>query len=514
MVQRETVGATECLSQDLRDQSSTDIPKSWYNRATRLTHVTWGSNTGKNGDEQEPTLQVPFSYNDVRKDYRAEAAPHEILIKDGCQPRRTNYRMEEIRVEAKVDAGTGWHLLRRYNLESTHPVSSTQDNYLRHLLLSEIKEYGAEGGLFNTHTFTYYKADASDEGDTENSIWLETADNGFGGKVTYNYSAYAPECSGGDATCDNNKRHLVTRARAEDGQGNYNVTVYTYNRPFILVRQGRLVNLAVDRSTSTIYAPTTNPTGTLEVARFEEYRFHRGSLAEPDARHGRLYEMIVQDTISGTLYSHTYSHWKSYVRSGLVNFGPSAYLGNEAVWVRLEQQDDWVDDVGFQHVFTFATANQGNQQFGNVTAIDEFSHPESILDYETWRGRVNAQGLVLQRRTKTEYFPNSGWLTDTSAPYIVDRPARVIVENASGVCQAESRMIILVWANSSPSSGAIKIIASKSIVVAAAPRRADMKLSHTGPMGRSAVKPRGRSHVSMRSQAVTTTMHRQRIGAR
>lgn len=457
--------------------SGTPTDQQWYTKATYLTQVSWGMQVqGVSG-----TLSTAISNRlRVRLLY---ASRTDTGLESDCQQRVSDKRLSEVFVEANDSANTNnWHLLRRYMLAHAYPTPPNPDaRPLRHLALTSVKEYGKAGGLLNTHSFTYVHRLNGDSDDTINAVRLKSVNNGYGGIVTYTYVEWAVECPGGDATCNDRKRSMVEKTQIADGVGNYNITAYTYNKPHVAIQNDRLLYLGASTTTRTVYAPTTNPSGTLTVARFEQHDFYRGSYSSPDARVGKPKEVRVWDK-SGTgsvQYSGTLYGWEVLDPVGTGPIGTATSwtqrvennnaiipLGDQPIWVHLISQATWINGVGTHTRYFYETSRQNNVQYGNLTRVQERSHDAATVTYASFKNDVTSNSLPLRRTTETSYYPNYGWPASLSAPFIVDRPARVITRNAGGTCVAETRTVYIDFAAGEQNRGGAYNVIPKSTLVA------------------------------------------------
>ncbi|RIK48220.1 MAG: hypothetical protein DCC57_13555, partial [Chloroflexi bacterium] len=424
--QRAYMKNTSCEPSGIADD------KRWYTRATRLTSIQWG---GRNGAAHP--LRVQLNYG-PRTDTN---------VNDGCQARWTNLRLDSLSVE--VLRSGAWQVLRQYELTPwypTKPSSSTHTDFIRHLHLQKIEEYGntgTNGAALPAYTFTYLMRLDQPTGahaDTENNIRLDSISNGQGGKITYSYIEQEPDCLFQDELCSNEYRWLVSKMHVEDGLGNYYDKTYNYDQVHVSTYGKRFLYLGASSATVTVYAPNS----TSSVVRFEEHTFYRGSKASPSALLGQPQRLVVRNASGGTVYSDRRTTWTAWDRVGTSDsFTVNNTLANGTPrWVQFSRQEEWVQGRATQQLFYYHAADQGNKQYGNVTLQEERAPDVANVAWSDWDAWVNAGSLYpLRRSTQTRYMPNSSGPDAPELPYIVDRPARVLVKDGSGVCQAETRWV-------------------------------------------------------------------------
>ncbi|MCB0127816.1 MAG: hypothetical protein KDE58_36375, partial [Caldilineaceae bacterium] len=150
----------------------------WYYRAIRPDKILWGGNetTGL-----QPTMQVLFTY-ESRSDYKIRQWDQD------C--RQTMWSLQRLKsLQVKVwdfDAGA-WRLLREYVLTQGYSdgVLVNGVTKFQHSILESIAYYGVtDAGQpttspLNTYSFTY------EQGGIHSEVYLTTANNGWGGVVTY-----------------------------------------------------------------------------------------------------------------------------------------------------------------------------------------------------------------------------------------------------------------------------------------------------------------------------------------
>ena len=191
--------------------------------------ISWGKNT------------VEFVRTNDRTDWK---------IKDyagDSQNSFTKGRLASIIVKVE---GT---IRQRYDFSYTYsqpPLRSPKEEITwGHLLLTEIKQRGKGGnGELPPYRFTYY----SDGNYRFNNTLLASADNGYGGKVTFFYNEDGPRkayvCNSYDYCEYGNQgeighgifRNILVGKKVEDGLGNYFETKYNYFQSLEKAREGNI----------------------------------------------------------------------------------------------------------------------------------------------------------------------------------------------------------------------------------------------------------------------------------
>ena len=169
-------------------------------------------------------MRVNFNYDTAQRlDWEVDAYSAEKRDRRQAWSAKFN-RLLSVDVDVWSQHSSSWQHLRKYTL-TQHYVQGN-----KRLLLDSIAHQGQNGtDTLQTHSFTYHNADLAGR---LNNILLHTADNGWGGKVTYNYAGYRADCSKGllekletldVADC---VRHGVTEMLTEDGLGQTNRVTY------------------------------------------------------------------------------------------------------------------------------------------------------------------------------------------------------------------------------------------------------------------------------------------------
>ncbi|MDQ3247927.1 MAG: hypothetical protein M3Q45_01850, partial [Chloroflexota bacterium] len=453
--------------QELDCVPSNRLDLQWYYRALYPTEVLWSSNTSQG---MAAKLRVAFVYVATdRLDWNIEGAeegPGETECKQVKFARRDQLNSVSVQVEAG-----GWQTLRSYALLQSYSTSNQR------ILLNTLEERGKNNALFRLHSFTY-------EGTTLNAIRLKTADNGWGGKVTYTYTAHPPSAS--SSICNGHcRRNAVTRTVVDDGTGHSTQMDYFYG-PTTMPSgaTGRWQWSAIDntgefmgfyKSEATYYDVKNSAVPAPPIIKWDMQETWQGGRDNPDPQRGKLKHHEIRTAQNGTLLASGDYDWKGYRRahSGcasvagwctLPTTASSHYEGADRIyhtlWLRLENSNEWRAGAGTFTQHMYAATQQNNLQFGNLTEVQEWSHAEASLDAAGWQTRVapyldsdpnNNTTLTLLRRTTTDYFPN--------APLnLVSQPARIRIYAPGGACQSEMRMVYDQLDgnyNSSPSVGLV-----------------------------------------------------------
>ncbi|MFN8495887.1 MAG: hypothetical protein U0350_50315 [Caldilineaceae bacterium] len=431
----------------------------WYISAIDPTQITW-SQHGPIG----PHLRVLFNYDGAaRGDWGIDGS----ATNDCKEAKFAQYnRLLSLNVQA-MDTGGSWQTLRTYRLNQGYITYSSS---LSRLVLNSIDQLGKNGSVLQTYAFSY-------ENTAPTTIRLKTANNGWGGKITYTYQQHRPSCDGSicNSAAGYHWRNPVVRTDVQDGIGNTTTTLFCYG-PTDLDSSGNRINgngacsstavtyqcdngqkewSAVDnsgefmsfcRSDAITWAVNSSTPTPIKWERLDTWQ---GPRLNPDPRRGRTARVELRSSETAALLSLIHYNWNAFQMNGNGgwNTDPSfvqTRTGDtdyHVVWVRLDDTDNWTAGVGKWTKQSYETTRQNNQQFGNVTQVQEFSHDETMLAYSstnpadiTWSVLVARNQVPLKRTTVTEYFPNV-------TTNLVNKPARVRIYNGSGSCQSETRTI-------------------------------------------------------------------------
>jgi len=422
------------------------LAQQWYVRAIYPVQILWSSHPSGDAALNVPAkLRVQFGYaNSDRLDWNIDGAVED-NDETECKQVKFARRDQLSTVSVQVDAG-GWQTVRSYVLGQSYSTSN------RRILLNTLEQRGKDGSVFQRHTFTY-------EGTTLNAIRLKTAANGWGGKVTYTYTAHPPSAS--SAICnDHCKRQAVTRTVVEEGHQNSTQIDYYYgptSKPSGAT--GRWQWSAIDntgefmgfiKSEATYYAVKNSATPTPPVIKWDMQETWQGGRDNPDPQRGKLKHQETRTSgRTGTLLAAADYNWQAYRRAysgctaeaGWCTTATTASSHTEdneriyhTLWLRLESSSEWTAGAGTLTKQFYQAARQNNLQFGNVTEVQTWGHAEYQLSYDAWTTRVANNQLALLRTTTSEYFPNP-------ALNLGQQPARQRVYAPGGACQAETRFV-------------------------------------------------------------------------
>jgi len=467
---------TSCIDDDFINygNSSEADDRNWYTRSLYPTQIRWSHNP--NATNPGYKLRMRFLYSgSERQDYQ--------VFEWGdfnCNQARFGKKnqLTSVRVEALV--GTSWKLVSRHDLIQSHNTYSDHDgDNQKRLILNQIKSFGSSHGHLNTHSFGYASWDV-------NRVYLRSADNGQGGKVNYVYKQQLVECDDGCPVINHlsgpvRTRHPVAWTITEDGQGNANAVKHNYGANFSNnseLRWGRIADsgrfLGFNQVQTTFYDKVAMSSLTLpadavngadafstssnnvlmnRVLKFERQKFYQlrpeasddnddcDRLCNPDPRYGKtkLHEVYSStNTALANLYAQTVTEWGALRRfNGTWDetdqmFKISNNANNQTnihytFWQRQNSVTTWVDGALNKQVFSYDSAQQNGQQFGNLTRTDEYAATSNNVQDPN-----SPPNQTLQRRTYVEYFPNT-------SNRVVNKPARVVIADANNNCVAESR---------------------------------------------------------------------------
>ena len=447
----------------------------WYTAAVYPTAILWNQNStqGLNAG-----LRVLFTYNTTtRDDYRIKY--HETTDCNQVKFALSDW-LSSVKVEALVSGS--WVTQRTYALGNSHAFTWGGTDYLytatnggssvKRLLLHYLDMLGKNNTLLQRYSFTYQLGDTDPNSPYKynpNQVYLVTANNGWGGKITYTLTKHRAGCHtsicGGIGTRD--IRFAVTRTRLEDGLNNSIYTDYSYGNPnpasgseiaHIGKEDGSAQFFGFERSEATYYATvsgTTAPGTVLKWDAQDAWPPMRSDSDNPDPRVGKLKKVETRLSSGGAVVAVTNYNWQSYrrVNNAWVFSDASKLVVNNnttypVIWVRKESEDSWaaggnwnsgsyaIDSSGGSGKQTKTTYDNtaSYRGYGNVTQVEELSHSATSVTQATWNSAVSGGTLLSLRKTKTDYSPNT-------TAYIVNKPARVRVTDGADVCKAETRYI-------------------------------------------------------------------------
>jgi RHS repeat-associated protein len=466
----------EPLVSDCATTSYYSGSRRWYIRASELTEVVWSGNATQGLDAK---LRMEFVYAGGRTDTNLQSDSNY------CKQKKINSRrLSEVKVQARPTGGGDWETQRSYSLNHVYDLAPSDwlDRHekgdtrrLKHLLLDTVVAKGKTGGVLHTYDFDYHNKLTGDDEITINNVRLVQAKTGYGAVIKYGYveKDITVACAG----CNTISRldFVLTSLIVYDGVNQWVEKRYTYTNS-IFDPDAYPTNIrdsfnnkapavaewyghnGVDER---LYPARSSETVTLtdaNVSRFQYYEFARHyndsfGNAFADPRRGKLLLHQVWDKPASVsprlLYAETKNNWEFLYKAGgnTGSFIPPAPGSNrwplfhEPAWLRLESDQTWGGGAGQAKKYFYETDKQNGGQYGNVTKVEEYSHPEYTLSATTFNDHIDDGILQLQRTTVTEFFPNTAWPAVANGQYIVDRPARIMVQTPSGTCAAETRMI-------------------------------------------------------------------------
>ena len=418
-----------------------------YTRDIRPSRILWSGNDKavSSFSDGHYMMRIRFEYDESRQDTTLKDRDGDGVQPCGSQLWYSNHRLAKIHVEARKSIGSNdWHSQRIYELT---PEYRSHNGYKR-LYLKEIKQKAGNGiDTLRTYDFSYTSAGATNE--QLNRTFLTIADNGWGGKMTFQYhSGEKVECGESGSNWCHTKYPLlkpVQQTIIEDGTGNRFVTGYEYG-----VLTGSSENskaMISDGGSFMGYAKVTKTTldggpGSA-VAGIEEFtnvcsNYVKGIEASPDPRCGRLKSRVVKGA-DGVVLSREESTWEVYwwkpngtawdwVSSYDATKGTYAtfyWVGNghdkkayfPPTWVQLVERTTTVNGAINRTTYEYENRHSALIRHGNIMRVKEY-----------------ADG-VLQRQTVTEYSNDSnppqhmvslprGWWCKTPPAPALPRRAR------------------------------------------------------------------------------------------
>jgi RHS repeat-associated protein len=427
----------------------------WYTQQILPTEIRWHYM-----DATNYKMRVRFEESgDVREDWKVPG------YDENCQqPTYTKRRLNALWVEVKVANGN-WHVLRKYTLGYISPTGTTYpcgpQNCARppleerHLLLGTIRYDGKNGDSIPLHTYKFtYDANQTIAGAnstiTTNNVRLVQVDNDWQGKTAFEYLGvllsnaecdYTNVCTQTNQGNERRYRFVVKNSIVRDGSGDKLVTAYTYIGPRMRgdFRDDHLIGrefLGFANATARHYERVAENAVESADLQYETFVFTQTlatmstqtNTPPRDPRTGRLIQHQIWSPMQASckpwqtseggrcLLQQTNTTWGAYI----LNLGSGDWNlwnnnnSSDPLWVRREQVINWVDNAGFKQIFRYDKQQQDGEQYGNVTAVEEYYND------------------VLQRKTVTEYYPNP-------TLNVVSLPARVLIYDGAGNCVAQSR---------------------------------------------------------------------------
>ncbi|MDH7486113.1 MAG: hypothetical protein QHJ81_07520 [Anaerolineae bacterium] len=395
---RDTHGnrAVVTYATETRDITCPDGSSQPYVRAIRPTRIEYFA-----VGEPLATVRVDFAYTS-RSDTGVPGKNNPYV-----EAFWSDSRLQTITV--KVRNGTGadsFATVRSYDLTQDY-LWKDQASGQGLLRLTSITEKGRDGGALPAWTFSYLTLPG---GDWLNYTLLSTADNGQGGRVTYSYedvdNIWMEGCGG------NTKRFRVSQMEIRDGLGTaaHNITRMEYNHqnPWAWTGPGfpecpdfefggyNFVRRQVKDGAGVLYQVV------------DDYFHQKNADNTLDPRKGKLYLSVTSTQPGSGELGRVETTWSTVVVKG-------------TNWVFRQDETRRLGNSSQKTAYEYQTAYQGGAQYGNVTHVREYSDG----------------GATLYRTQESEYYPNNV----AGSVYLINRPARQRLLNASGACRGETRYI-------------------------------------------------------------------------
>ncbi len=320
------------------------------------------------------------------------------------------------RVHVEMNAGSGWQLVRRYDLGYTYDGTTLacggDPGSGNHSLLSSITQYDGNGtGALPPYTFTYDGAG--------NGVRLKTANNGYGGQVQFDYDL---RWVANNAGCTSYHWHMVTRKTVSNGtasgMGVASITEYNPQNAYAYVLPLGCANGAeIPRQTYEFLGHTrvdeTVKNAAAVAVTEREHRFAYQYSNGPDPRKGKPTLVITRQPGAGEL-ARTATGW-----------GVESVNGVSWPVMRAVTQTQTSGSLSATSVtrYDYATANQSGSQYGNVTHIREYASASATTPYRT---------------TERWYYPRND-----ATGYVVNRVGqeKLWQGDAGGSCRGQTRWI-------------------------------------------------------------------------
>ncbi|MBP7963694.1 MAG: RHS repeat-associated core domain-containing protein [Caldilineaceae bacterium] len=404
----------------------------WYDRSYYPTEIYWSGNDGAGVPMR---MRVRFE-TESRDDWKIDGS-----INSCDAALYTNNRLKRIWVEVNDVQVGGWHALRKVELGYSYsaPVNNGRWPQAQHSLLNTIQQYGKNGGSWlNTQTFTY--------AGTHNDIRLSTADNGQGGVVHYVYHGNEePQVCGGDGCIsyyNHSYRHPLYQMNVYDGLGSVQTTTYVYSGAKAHVVDNNIYWASQDGFKgyeylghayvkATMYEKVAIGQNSMQtIVQQDEQWFHQsvvsGNTQVVDPRRGRSYQHKTWNTVNYTKYVDDYTFWTALKKTGTTWAATTSFNTTDIYWVRQDAKKVWSDNGSNEQYLYYETTDQNGGQYGNVTKNEERAYSNDLGNY--------ANKGPLLRTTRTQYYPNG-------SAHIVNKPARVTVKDANGLCVADTHFV-------------------------------------------------------------------------
>ncbi|MBK9233071.1 MAG: RHS repeat protein [Anaerolineae bacterium] len=218
---------------------------------------------------------------------------------------------------------------------------------------------------------------------------------------------------------ENTSRYSVSQMLVEDGLGtathNKVETLYTYAQPYSWASGYPACNDNFEFGGYGFVRKAVKD-GAGALHQVVENSYHQCGTTSPpvacgsgnenmDPRKGKVYQQVTKSS-AGTTLAQVGTLWNSVTTKG-------------TNWVRSEIVTNTLGTSSQATTYEYLTTSQNNAQYGNVTAMRTYSDTVGTL----------------YRSQETVYFPAN----TSGGVYIVNRPAQVLLKDATGACKGETR---------------------------------------------------------------------------
>ena len=362
-------------------------------------------------------------------------------------------RLERIETYVADAAGT-WSLARKYVFDYEYVTYAAESNK-KFLLLKKVAEYDGTGNALPSTSFDYTPQTGTSqyEGWTNRTSQrcpiplLTRVDNGYGGAVEYNYSAYDWAGNGGSSS-KRTRQWVVNTKTTSDGMGNSFVTTFNRSAPS---PTGNHVAGFTTKLTSNYY-PVFRGFGIVEVVgpsgHRHEHRFFRGlddgdgrsnvnvqgydgltSLLDEEQYKGTEFEVVFKKAAGESGTDPIERRWTEFeTKANPSNHRPSGLSSSDRRdWrvyeVHLKKQETHRGSASTKTEFTHGS-------YGNLTNTKEY---ESASDANwsrhtkrAFRPLDDATGYIVNRAAQESVYsfdsanPSSDGISQRNSQYIYD----------------------------------------------------------------------------------------------
>ena len=362
-----------------------------YVRAIRPTSIEYFAS-----GQSLASVRVDFGYNS-RTDTGVPGQNDEYTESFWSSQRLTT-------IEAKVrNSATAYTRARAYTLnhDTLWLDQATGKGLLR--LLSAVESGTSPAVTLPAWTFTYVTmSPLGPASDWFNHTLLQTASTGQGGSVTYTYgnvNIWMEGCGG------NSRRYRVQQMDVADGLGNVRRTVYDHQSGWAWTGPG-WPDCPDFEFGGYSFVRSQLQDGSAALYQVVENTYHQRTGNALDPRKGKLSLSVTSSAVGSGELARSATTWSTATIKG-------------RTWVYQADTTSTLGASSQKTAYEYQTADQSGAQYGNVTHV------------KTYRDG----GTTLYRTQETVYYPRN----DTGGAYIVNRPARQLLQDAAGACQGETR---------------------------------------------------------------------------